>query len=173
MFIDLSDERNRILSLQTMLRYLSFAGEDEGLRVSVSGNYDYVTENAVRQFQQSYGLPVTGITDRRTWEKIAEEYRWEQRRRGEVMIRAIPRDPNYETGMAERSDRVLLLQILLRALAIRYDYESLPPLSGVYGPSTEAAVLLIQRANGLEETGIADPETWRRISEEYNALQEQ
>lgn len=173
MFIDLSVERNRIEVLQRMLRYLSFTMNEPELRVSVSGNYDHVTETAVRRFQEMNRLPVTGITDPVTWEKIVGEYNTETRRRTPVMMRPIPTDPDYVTGIAERSDTVLILQIMLRALALRYDYPALPPLSGVYGSQTADAVRYYQEINGLEATGRADRETWRRMSEEYNSLEEQ
>ncbi|MBQ4353434.1 MAG: peptidoglycan-binding protein [Clostridia bacterium] len=170
MLINLSDERNRIEVLQRMLRYLSFIREDEELRIPVSGNYDQASENAVRSFQLHSGQPVTGVTDDRTWQAIADAYTYEKRRREPVQIRVIPSDPDYVTGTAERSDTVLLLQIMLRALALRYDYPVLPPLSGVYGIQTADAVRYFQAAAGLEETGKADRETWRWISEEYNTL---
>ena len=129
MFVDLSDTRKRTEMLQEMLRYLSFAENEPLLRVSVSGNYDQPTEDAVRYYQQSRSLPVTGITDRRTWEMLADEYAYEKRRRQSVTIEPIPTNPDYVTGAAERSDTVLILQIMLRALAVRYDYPILPPLS--------------------------------------------
>ena len=173
MFVDLSDESGRIETLQRMLRYISFASGEPMLRTAVSGNYDQPTENAVRYYQQMRKLPVTGITDRRTWESIADDYSYESRRRGSVMIEPIPTDPEYVTGAAERSDTVLILQIMLRALALRYDYPVSPPLSGVYGNTTADAVRYFQEINSLEPTGLADRETWRLMAEEYNSLAEQ
>lgn len=173
MFVDLSDTRSRIETLQEMLRYLSFAENKPMLRVSVSGNYDQPTEDAVRYYQQSRSLPVTGITDRRTWEMLADEYAYEKSRRQSVTIEPIPTNPDYVTGAAERSDTVLILQIMLRALAVRYDYPILPPLSGVYGNTTADAVRYFQEVNSLDPTGLADRETWRLMAEEYNSLVEQ
>lgn len=173
MFMDLSVERNRIEVLQKMLRYLSFALQEPELLVSINGHYDYVTETAVRRFQERFGLPVTGITDPATWEKIVWEYNTEVSRRMPVMLSLLPMNPDYTTGIAERSDTVLILQILLRALALRYDYPVMPPLSGAYGVQTAEAVRYFQEINGLTPTGEADRKTWHRISEEYNMLAEQ
>jgi len=173
MFVDLSDESGRIETLQRMLRYISFASGEPMLRIAVSGNYDQPTENAVRYYQQSRSIPVTGVADRRTWERIRDDYLYEVRRRERVFIEPIPSDPEYVTGTAERSDTVLILQIMLRALGVRYDYPVLPPLSGVYGPQTADAVAFFQEINSLEPTGRADRETWRLLSEEYNTLLEQ
>lgn len=172
MFIDLSDTSNRIEVLQRILRYLSFAWDDPVLRTTVSGDYNHATETAVRRFQDTVGLPVTGVTDPVTWDELVQAYNAETRRRTPVMMQPIPTDPEYVTEFAERSDTVLILQIMLRALAVRYDYHAIPPLSGVYGSQTADAVRYFQEINGLEGTGKADGETWRRMSEEYNMLVE-
>ena len=109
----------------------------------------------------------------RTWEGIVEAYNYETRRRTPIMMQPIPADPDYITGIAERSDTVLILQIMLRALALRYDYPVTPPLSGVCGNQTSDAVRYFQEINGLDPTGRADRETWLLMTEEYNTLVEQ
>ena len=40
----------------------------------VSGDFDYLTEDAVRVFQQVFGLPQTGMVDEATWYQIAYIY---------------------------------------------------------------------------------------------------
>ncbi len=39
-------------------------------RLVVNGQFDAPTENAVRVFQKSLGLPVSGVVDAQTWEKL-------------------------------------------------------------------------------------------------------
>ena len=41
---------------------------------SLSGVYDTDTESAVREFQKISRLPVTGLVNRNTWNRLAEEY---------------------------------------------------------------------------------------------------
>ncbi len=43
-------------------------------KIAADGIYGLVTENAVREFQSVFGLPVTGTVDYRTWYKISEIY---------------------------------------------------------------------------------------------------
>jgi len=43
-------------------------------RVAVNGQYDEQTANAVRAFQQTFGMPVTGIVDFPTWYRISGIY---------------------------------------------------------------------------------------------------
>lgn len=43
-------------------------------KITADGIYGPATENAVREFQSVFGLPVTGTADYRTWYKISEIY---------------------------------------------------------------------------------------------------
>ena len=43
-------------------------------KIAADGIYGSATENAVREFQSVFGLPVTGTVDYRTWYKISEIY---------------------------------------------------------------------------------------------------
>lgn len=157
-----------IVSLQEMLRYLSFVTGDASLRTDVTGSYDDRTEWAVRSFQESAGLPVNGVVDNATWDAIAADYSRERAVRTPVLLRPIPNDPGYANRPGERSDEVLMLQTVLGMLRELYDYAAIP-LSGVYGSATEEAVRRVQEISGLPSTGIADRETWLRLAEDYNA----
>lgn len=42
--------------------------------VEINGVYDGQTEDAVKVFQRSFSLPVTGLVDRQTWDKLAAAY---------------------------------------------------------------------------------------------------
>lgn len=84
----------------------------------------------------------------------------------------IPRDAGYSTRPSERSDTVLVLQIILSALRQNYDYPPVP-FSGIYGPETVVAVTEFQRINSLPPTGVADRVTWHRLADEYNNLYRQ
>ena len=62
-----------IRSLQTMLRVLA-ENVDEYKTLIPDGIYGPDTMAAVRVFQRRNRLPVTGVTDLETWNRIAEEY---------------------------------------------------------------------------------------------------
>lgn len=61
--------------LQTYLRLI---GQNiSGIPVvDVTGYFGDATENAVRTFQELYGIPVTGIVGASTWNSIAKEYNY-------------------------------------------------------------------------------------------------
>ena len=169
MFIDISDEEKRTRNLQMMLRYLSIALSEPGLEVFVSGVFGNESENAVKYYQQTRGLPVTGIVDLETWDSIASEYKYELALRSEVKVYPTTAANNFQTSPGERSDTVLILQLMLNALEFHYGCRKVR-LSGTYGLETVEAVRCFQKKNGLDETGVADRRTWQKISEEYNAL---
>ncbi len=169
---DLTIQANLIKNLQEMIRYLSIALDDTETRVNVSGVYDTETERAVRKYQREMRVPETGSVDPQTWNFIKDKYSTERKLREDIFILPIPRDAYYKTYPGERSDTVAILQIILSALRIFYEYPEVP-LSGIYGVQTENAVREFQSLNGLNKTGIADRNTWLRLSEEYNALPNQ
>lgn len=169
MFVNVTDEKGRIEMLQRMLRYLSFVNDESGLRTDVSGTFDSRTASAVRNYQASRGLPVTGTADLDTWNSIRDEYEREVALREPVYIRPIPNNADYSTNLAERSDVVVILQVILGALRQRYDFPPVP-ISGIYTPPTAEAVRIFQSANELEPTGTADRATWQKLSDEYNSF---
>ncbi|MGN1120307.1 MAG: peptidoglycan-binding protein, partial [Oscillospiraceae bacterium] len=44
--------------------------------VDVTGYFGEQTENAVRIFQQLYGIPVSGVVNAPTWDSVAKEYNY-------------------------------------------------------------------------------------------------
>ena len=169
MFVNISDDQSRTEVLQRMLRYLAFAYGDDALRVSVSGLFDPATTRAVRYYQKTNSLPQTGVVDLETWDLIVSDYEREAELRLPVYIYPMPQDPYYVTRREERSDVVLILQVILGALRQNYEYSAVP-LSGVYGAETVAAVRTYQGIRGLPQTGEADRTTWRYLTEEFNNL---
>lgn len=71
----LGDRGNEVESLQRILLSNGFLGA-AGVRlgnpeaVTVDGVFGAVTESAIQDLQQRYGLPVTGVVDPATWEVL-------------------------------------------------------------------------------------------------------
>lgn len=168
-FVQITEDAVRIRYLQEMLRYLGQVLDEADWRVAVTGVYNDETVQAVRQYQEARRLPVTGVVDLATWERLAEEYLLEREQRTPVMVRVLPDAASHATLPGQRGDEVLILQILLNAMRSEYDYPQVP-LSGIYGVQTLEAVREYQQRNGLDATGTADRRTWLRLTEEYNRL---
>lgn len=123
------DEGDDVLFLQTRLDNLRYFSGN------LDGVYGEETREAVMAFQQDMGLEPTGIADVRT-QVVLSAARYRRLRYG-------------STG-----DDVRELQTRLTTLGY---YKG--KISGNYLEATRAAVRSFQKANGIEETGEADPET--------------
>ncbi len=111
--------------------------------VAVDGVFGPSTARAVRSFQRSAGLAVTGIVDERTWDAL------EERKYPFLALRTAVLKPG-STGAAVRA--------LQEHLGLAAD--------GVYGPSTEAAVRAVQKRHGLTSTGYVGSVTWQALERE-------
>lgn len=159
------------VAVRVIQYFLSFLGyfNNELSPVTVDGIFGRNTENAVREFQQWAGLPVTGIVDPRTWNAIINEYN--------ATIQSLPYEfqsysaflyPGYVLSEGATGKAVEQLQTYLKTISQNID--SVPPVAvdGVYGPRTRAAVEEVQRLYGLPQTGTVGVLTWNSIVELYN-----
>ena len=118
-YYDSRDQRQRIRILQRMLRAVADRESWEGEIPRETGQYDDVTRGAVRQFQRRRGWPETGVADRRTWEEMSRLYReWETERTEPERIRPFV-GRGRRIRARERSDLVMILQLMLNELRIR------------------------------------------------------
>ncbi|MBE6726155.1 MAG: peptidoglycan-binding protein [Ruminococcaceae bacterium] len=162
---NLSNERERIETLQRMLCMLGAAWGEGCLTVPVCGVWNEATERAVRAFQEMRCLPVTGLCGRETWDSVVACCSEEEERRAPVFVRI----RETEAGPGDEGDAVLWLQLILRGLEADCPFGSVPA-DGRYGAETEAAVRCFQRIAGLPETGRADRPTWLALAEAYNGM---
>jgi len=168
-YYNIKDRRPFVMQLQKKLRSLSRWTDDPALSVAVDGSYDTKTASAVKHFQGLYGLEVTGIADFLTWEAIDDEYRYYSEIFSQSRpISPFPDETDYSIGQGERSDLVLIIQIMLNELRLFYDTYGYIPPNGRYGVATQGAVKEFQRLGGLSESGRVDRRTWNRLAEEYD-----
>lgn len=155
-----------IRSLQTMLRVIA---EDDGRLPTVvpDGIYGQQTMNAVSAFQRRYSLPVTGVTDNSTWDKIVEIYEPALVRVGKAEPIEIILGPGEVFRLGDSSPYLYLAQSMLTVLAGEYPSLDIPPHSGVVDPATAAALAAFQLLAGLPETGELDKVTWKHLSKQF------
>ncbi len=157
-----------VRNLQRYLRRLSF--DDPALRrIPVDGIFETATEDAVKAFQEAYGLAPTGRVDRATWDRIYDAYLRAERASDRTPVtNFFPLYPEgYEITSGEQSLTVSLLQLLLRELAVIYDTLELADVTGIFDDVTEQNVRRFQRASLLPDTGRVDLSTWNRILRDY------
>lgn len=69
-----------VMILQIILDSLRLFYDGYG-EIPLSGVYDKATEDAIRAFQRANLLDATGVTDRVTWNRLAEAYNFAERER--------------------------------------------------------------------------------------------
>lgn len=169
--MDLRNERLTIIELQQNLLELWQAGMKLPY-VTPDGVYGNVTRSAVRDYQQQSGLDCTGVVDYPTWEHLTADARsaFEDRQSaGGITPFVTLQLDGGKVRPGEKSDLVLILQIMLAALSL-YDLESLP-ITGTFDGPTEKALKKFQSLHGLEPCGVLDRQTWNDLASAYNRTQ--
>lgn len=155
-----------IRSLQTMLRVLS---EDDGTLPTVvpDGIYGQTTMRAITEFQRREGLPLTGITDQTTWDRIVLRYEDALIRVDKAEPIEIIMDPGQVFVLGDEGPYIYLMQTLLIVLAQEHGDIAKPEHTGIFDRDTEAALTAFQALAGLEPTGQLDKITWKNLSRHF------
>ncbi len=155
-----------IRSLQTMLRILA---EDDGRHLSLvpDGIYGPETTAAVARFQQLHGLPITGVTDQKTWEAIEFHHRDARTRTEEAWPIFLLLDPGEEILPDQRHPHLRLVQAMLWQLGETWGSIPQPESTGVLDPMTEDALAVFQELHGYPVTGKLDKVTWKALALHY------
>lgn len=155
-----------IRSLQTMLRVI--AEDDRSLPTLIpDGVYGPSTMIAVTSFQRKYGLPVTGIVDEITWDRIVSVYEPAIVRVGKAEPIEILLDPGQVILIGERNPYVYLLQGMLAQLSNEHGNLQLPGFSGILDVDTSESLRAFQILSGLPVTGTLDRITWRHLVKQF------
>ena len=155
-----------IRSLQTMLRVI--AEDDPRLPTVVpDGIYGPTTMNSVTAFQRIYELPITGITDQHTWERIVEEYDNALIRIGPAESIEIILEPGEIFRIGDSNAYIYLLQSILVQLSKDNPSISPPYHNGVFDNTTSEALAAFQLLAGLPPTGELDRITWKYLSKQF------
>lgn len=123
---------------------------------SITGTFGTTTEDAVKEFQASNNLPVTGIVDMNTWTALYDK-----------TLSTFPtgRAINPTIRLGDTGEYVTLLQTSLTELL--YFTGS---IDGVFGSSTENAVKQFQANNNLTTDGVVGVDTWSALNYLYSPL---
>lgn len=158
-----------VRSLQTMLRVL--AEDDKTLPTVIpDGIYGQDTLAAVSAFQRRHGLPVTGVTDNQTWDRIVEAYGPALIRVGKAEPIEIILNPGQVFRRGNSSPYLYLAQSMLTVLAKAFTNLAAPNHSGVLDSTTADALAAFQILAGLPPTGDLDKETWKYLVHHFTLL---
>jgi len=137
----------------------------------LDGVYGASTTNAVRVFQQYYGLPVTGVMNTATWNVLNRIY--------SETVEFLPEGysgnkaklyPGYFLSEGMSGENVRDLQTYLSLIGENYEDIPTIPVTGYFGPQTRAAVIAFQNAFGINPSGAVGAFTWNTIAQQYDLL---
>lgn len=130
------------------------------------------TQNAVRKFQEVFDLVPSGEVDKPTWYKIKRYYVGVKGlsdlvSEGITISEAqIPFAKQLREGA--QGIGVRTVQYYLNILAYFNPSLSSPPIDGIYGATTTAAVRRFQEYYGLPVTGVMNTATWNVMNRIYS-----
>lgn len=163
-----NDEKNlsegdRGAEVWAVQRRLQARGFHPGSVDSVFGSR---TTEAVRAFQESKGLTVTGIVDETTWTALAQPSFAPrppiQTENPQIQAQNPPAQIQIQKILAkgDRGSQVKSLQLHLQTMGFNPG-----PIDGVFGLKTIGAVKEFQQAKGIISDGVVDQKTWEALSQ--------
>lgn len=155
-----------VRSLQTMLRVLA-ESDPSLLSVIPDGIYGKQTRDAVAAFQASRGIPVTGVTDQNTWQRIQQDYA-----PAIVIVDAaeplhLILNPGQVIHKGQSHPYLFLAQAMLQTLSEIYGSITPVAMTGILDLPTSQALLDLQMLSQLEESGELDKITWKHLALHY------
>ncbi|MBR5602359.1 MAG: peptidoglycan-binding protein [Clostridia bacterium] len=159
-----------VANLQRYLRQLAYH-TPEIRQVPVDGIFESATRDALSDYQRYVGLPVTGVADRETWDRLYYDYLDSlEYYSPPTLVALFPRSPvGYYMDIGAVGVDVAALQYMLGELTLLYALTP-PEITGTYDKATADAVRAFQQAVMLPVTGLVDILTWNAVTGRFNAL---
>ncbi len=139
-------------------------------QVQITGVFDNVTEEAVKDLQINNALPVTGVVDKTTWDLLYDQFLGISFILPSLLTR-VPIEPYDGVVLRQGStgERVELLQRYLNGVAAVYTDVPTVEVLGIFGPQTYNSVLQFQRMFGLTADGVVGRNTWEMLLDVYES----
>lgn len=151
-----------IRNVQQFLRRISY--DNDIPRIIPDGIFGTQTQNAVMEFQRVFDMPQSGVIDNDTWNGIYSAYKSTLKKYAEPIKTHIFPSPHFKISSGDENGIVYVIQAMLTALSGKL--ENIPELeiNGKFDQNTQNAVIEIQNAAGIRQTGEINKETWKFIS---------
>ncbi len=167
---------NDVKSLQIYLNRISGNYPAIPKIAATDGVFGSDTEEAVRKFQEIFGLEVTGTVSRATWYKITYIYtsvkRIAELDSEGVRFEEIAQQFTEDLRIGMQSIEVSMLQYYLAVIGAYYEAVTPVDITGYFGEMTENSVKSFQRVFGLPQTGEVDRETRNDLYRAYQGIVE-
>ena len=135
------------------------------------GVFSFDTEDAVKTFQETFGLTPDGIVGNATWYKVLFIYnavkRLNELNSEGITLSEVTKQFAGESRVGDSGDDVKNIQYFLNYLAEFYSEIPRIDIDGIFGPSTENAIKAFQRLFELPITGTVDLTTYDILYRTY------
>ncbi len=172
--LDIGTSSNDTKSIQIFLNRISRNYPAIPKIPAADGIYGTATAEAVRSFQQIFGLNPTGVVDEATWYKILYIYtsvkRIAELNSEGVRLEDISNRYVEELKPGMQTDEVSIIQYYLAVIGAYYASVSPVDITGYFGEETEKSVKSFQRVFGLPQTGVVDRTTWNEMYRAYQGI---
>lgn len=135
--------------------------------LEVDGIFGEKTLEAVMRFQQEVHLPATGILDWNTWNAVRDK--WMDLEKQLANPRALRAFPGERCWVEPGADKEFMILPQTMFLVLSRQFNGIAPYEadGIHGTTSSDNVRWLQRAAGMEETGIMDAVTWAFLCDLY------
>ena len=169
--LHLGDDNQHVLIAKMALNVISVNYPAIPRIPSIDSLFDENMEAAVKEFQNIFNLPATGIIDMATWFQIGTIYASvirlaEISTRG-VLVGDVTEDITEVEEGIQVLPRVQMVQFFLNVLSAYYDSIPAVDIDGILGLETRRAIIEFQKTMKIPVTGSLDEETWSTM---YNSV---
>ena len=172
--LSLGSAGNDVRSLQIYLNRISGNYPAIPKIPAADGIFDAATENAVRIFQNIFGLNADGMVDQATWYRITYIYtsvkRIAELDSEGVRLEEVAPVFTEDLSIGMQSDEVSMLQYYLAVIGAYYEAVTPVEITGYFGEQTERSLKSFQRVFGLPQTGVADRATRNDLYRAYKGI---
>ncbi len=171
--LKLGDAGNDILVIKKQLNRIK-KNYPALLEVIENEFFDKQLEDAVKEFQKTFNLPITGIIDEKTWYKIKYIYNsvkqiFDIYSEGITLEEATVKFSD-NLKLNDKGVEVRVLNYYLNSIAY-FDSEIVGKVTGdTFTKETEDMVKSFQKKYELEETGIVNRTTWLKLQSIYKDI---
>ena len=171
--VRLGDRGEPVVRIQTMLNRISRDYPAIPKVQPVDGIFGASTEQSVIKFQQIFSLTPDGVVGNATWYKLVFLYVGvlelaELVSEGQTFYTTlVPVNRPDTISLGDTGENVKVIQYLLSVVAEFYN--NIPPVAvdGIFGQSTQNAVLALQQMAGLYQDGVVGADTWAALYRFY------
>lgn len=170
----LNSSGNNVLVIQAELNRISQNYPLIPKIATLDGVFGESTEDAVKVFQQTFGLTVDGIVGKATWYKLVFLYVGitklsELNSEGVKLFDASLEYPDA-ISEGDSGQKVEIMQYFLALVSEFYLTVPTVEITGVFGPETKISVIAFQKQVGLPQTGVVGAETWNAMYDAFKGI---